>query len=1219
MAITIKEANDLAEAISAYATVRGINNSSSAPRENPLKNAGDHASLVNYFSSPLGEVGKRIIGSATTPAILASSIYKISNGTAEADNYSDILSLLGVALSSATLESLAISFSAGYKGGKLINEFWGDEIDRHAGAYAEEVGNFYSDLTGSAHFGAIMSGITRSLGAIELGFEKGLDVVGVHAMVDKAVRWATDPDYLKDANNAQASSLLNNERDMQRLYQEGLISKAFYNDFTKWSADALRKSADNLLNTLPPNFGSSGVPVRFPIGAFYDSSTLVSDTAQSIADKTLVLLDNHQKGVSAAQFSALDTNQDGQLSGDELGTLSAWADLNENGEIEQGEVASLPQRAITLIGAVEFARLTRGNSRQAASAGAVREDFVRVAPVSDFRTLRDTDNRFFTQAGVIEWRADQVKINYGAEHMLVGTDGDDSFAFNTLQGQGVFDVYRLTHFLGGGGNDAVGGSLHDDNIWGGTGNDKLYGYAGNDSLFGEEGDDGLLGGDGNDYLDGGQGNDKLFGDAGNDILVGGEGDDWLSAGVGNDHLYGQAGADVLLGDSGDDYLDGGSEDDRLSGGIGADVLFGGTGNDRLEGGAGNDVLSGENGNDVLFGDDGDDQLYGGSGVDELQGGAGQDLMCGESGNDRLFGQVGDDVLYGGDGDDLLVGFTAANDYKQTLDTGETDNDWLYGGAGNDVLVGGFGNDYLDGGAGADVMEGGQGDDTYVVNSSNDVILELRNEGYDRVISSTSYLLNAQVEELRLLEGFDSHGTGNALDNLLIGNSRDNILDGVTGADRMIGGAGNDTYFVDNAGDLTVELANEGIDTVQASISHTLADNLENLVLLDFAKAEKGLIDGRPSLIYGFPKANELDYMQGDANPDYRGTCALTSIANLLTQTDRPTSEGDVLQVAIDNRWLNPIAFTPSTRGGTRVEHQQAILNNYGLRNDLLSGYSETATANLLRSGRGVIQAVNAGALWDVQSKVGDGGVNHMVTITGVAYAETTGELLGFYIADSGRKLVSDMTRFVGIELFRQAANVAGTYAIYTIEPLKLWDEDINATGNSQDNLLVGNRGDNVLTGGAGNDTLEGQGGNDVLDGGAGDDTLVGGAGNDTYLFGRGYGHDTVKTDALAASEAEYVRFLEAVGPDNLWFSRNGRHLDVSIIGTQDRLTVNDWFTDPSKQNLTFETFEGEALIASQVNRLVDAMAAFAPPSSGSSVSQPNYKEALEAVIATGWS
>jgi len=42
--------------------------------------------------------------------------------------------------------------------------------------------------------------------------------------------------------------------------------------------------------------------------------------------------------------------------------------------------------------------------------------------------------------------------------------------------------------------------------------------------------------------------------------------------------------------------------------------------------------------------------------------------------------------------------------------------------------------------------------------------------------------------------------------------------------------GRDTYIADNAGDVVVENAGEGVDNVQASVSYTLSDNVENLTL-----------------------------------------------------------------------------------------------------------------------------------------------------------------------------------------------------------------------------------------------------------------------------------------------------------------------------------------------------------------------------------------------------
>jgi len=90
----------------------------------------------------------------------------------------------------------------------------------------------------------------------------------------------------------------------------------------------------------------------------------------------------------------------------------------------------------------------------------------------------------------------------------------------------------------------------------------------------------------------------------------------------------------------------------------------------------------------------------------------------------------------------------------------------------------------------------------------------------------------------ILAGSAPRGYGNSKDNILTGNKVNNTLDGLGGADTMLGGTGDDTYVVDNVADAVTELANEGTDTVQTSISYTLGENLENLVLIG-----RGNIDG----------------------------------------------------------------------------------------------------------------------------------------------------------------------------------------------------------------------------------------------------------------------------------------------------------------------------------------------------------------------------------------
>src|SRR5262249_15381118 len=169
---------------------------------------------------------------------------------------------------------------------------------------------------------------------------------------------------------------------------------------------------------------------------------------------------------------------------------------------------------------------------------------------------------------------------------------------------------------------------------------------------------------------------------------------------------------------------------------------------------------------------------------------------------------------------------------------------LTGGDGNDTLSGDLGNDTLDGGVGNDSMQGGMGNDTFIVDASGAVVSDLPSGGTDTVLSSVSYTLcDPSIEKLTLAKRFgDLHGRGNALANIIIGKEGNNVLDGQGGADKLIGGAGNDTFFVDDAKDVVTEAAGAagGNDTVESSAAgYILPANVEDLILLPGAIAGTG--------------------------------------------------------------------------------------------------------------------------------------------------------------------------------------------------------------------------------------------------------------------------------------------------------------------------------------------------------------------------------------------
>lgn len=104
--------------------------------------------------------------------------------------------------------------------------------------------------------------------------------------------------------------------------------------------------------------------------------------------------------------------------------------------------------------------------------------------------------------------------------------------------------------------------------------------------------------------------------------------------------------------------------------------------------------------------------------------------------------------------------------------------------------------------------------------------------------------------------------GNANNNILIGNDGANALDGGTGADSLSGGKGNDSYWVDDVGDRTLEQVDEGIDTVMAQLSWSLADNVENLVLLG-RETINGSGNAGDNILTGNSAANRLNGGDGE--------------------------------------------------------------------------------------------------------------------------------------------------------------------------------------------------------------------------------------------------------------------------------------------------------------------------------------------------------------------
>jgi Ca2+-binding RTX toxin-like protein len=221
-------------------------------------------------------------------------------------------------------------------------------------------------------------------------------------------------------------------------------------------------------------------------------------------------------------------------------------------------------------------------------------------------------------------------------------------------------------------------------------------------------------------------------------------------------------------------------------------------------------------------------------------------------------------------------------------------------------------------------------------SSGNDVASFSNQ-YATVFFSTSSVttLSAQYRDLTLTGSSSINGTGNANNNTITGNSAANSINGGAGIDTLIGGSGNDIYVVDTTTDTILELATGGTDTVQSTVSFSLAAiaQVENLTLTGTASID-ATGNTLANILTGNTAANKL--IGNDGNDTLiGGTGNDTLTGGLGNDSFRFTTTAN----AITNRDL----ITDFTTGSDKLSFSKGVYAGFG-------NTSTSITSSQFRSG-----------------------------------------------------------------------------------------------------------------------------------------------------------------------------------------------------------------------------------------------------------------------------
>ncbi|MDN6870642.1 calcium-binding protein [Aeromonas caviae] len=713
--------------------------------------------------------------------------------------------------------------------------------------------------------------------------------------------------------------------------------------------------------------------------------------------------------------------------------------------------------------------------------------------------------------------------------------------------------------------DPIQGSDEAEELTGSNAPDKIFGSGGSDTLFGYGG---------NDLLDGGSGNDNLEGGDGNDTYRFGRGSGWdivSESNQGTAHINtieisnDVVPSDVSISRDQDNlYLNLDRGIDRLTlldwfnNAVYKVVFFDGTIWNTQ------DLMSLIT---IAPATENDDVLYGSNTDDILLSQGGDDIIYGEDGNDMLDGGQGNDQLYGGDGNDI---------YRFGIGMGQ---DSIY-----EASV------YSEQYSTIEVIDGILPSDIIVTRDRQNIYISLINE-VDRLTLVNGYSNNSYqikfdngaiwdkqeiINRITISSATEGNDEiyGKDGDDILSGGTGNDYLEGGDGDDELNGGPGQDNIFGNDGNDILD--GGDGSDYLNGGDGNDVVD---------------GGADG--DSIYGY---SGDDVLNGGSGSDY------------LVGGDG----NDIIDGGADGDSIYGYSGDDALSGGSGSDYLDG-----GDGNDILDGGDD---GDSIYGGSGN-DTLNGGADYDsIYGGLGDDELNggdgsdYLNGGDGndVVDGGADGDSIYGYSGDDALNGGSGSDYLYGgdgNDIINGGDDRDSIYGDYGNDTLN---------GGTGSDYLAGGDGNDVLYGGADDDTIVGDSGDDTLDGGLSADILVGGSGSDTYKFGRGYAVDLIVESDTESTNRDVVIIGDNVTVDQLWFSRVDNNLEMSIVGTSDKLVVNNWYSGSQYQIEMFQAADNQMLLNSQVENLVQAMAAFTPPAASQTSLPQDYHDALTPVLAANW-